>query len=304
MNSSIGESSIAYQGLPGRVSRLPRQPVVSETIYIADKGAQRIVKLDNLSGAGWATLTANTLGLGTLPVSSVAVDKQGKIYFCAAGKVHRVNNIAGQGHVSMNLPSNAGVDNQVYVRSNGWVYVTVGTNQVIAYDTVGASAVQKWQVTHSGSPTPPSDLFVDSAGTVTLATETVISGGNSSQYPGIILEIQSNSTVPVSFFPVQDLRGVTRDSGGRIYFATKNGIVRMNNISGAGQSLMSTTNPVVGCALASSKIITLMPSGGKVGALSLTPNNSQSWFGSLGTGVNQYSSPVDVCVYAFNTNAL
>ncbi|WP_394793099.1 hypothetical protein [Armatimonas sp.] len=291
------------QGLPGKVSSAPNKTQVSETVYIADRGAQRIVKVDNISGGGWVTLTASMLGLGSFPVSSVATDKQGRIYFCSNGVLHRVNSITGAGHVQMSLPANAGTSSQVYVRSNGWVYVTLGNSQVVAYDTVGSNAVLKWQRSLSGSPTPPLDMYVDTAGTVTLAAETVITGTGNGQYPGIIIEIKPTGN-PLFYFPIVDLRGVSRDAKGRIFFACTYGIGRIDNINGAGYTMTPTTSPAVGCVVGDSKVYTTLPSVGKVGYLSLLPAASQVWFGTIGSGVKQFTSTVDVAVFGFNFNAL
>lgn len=294
--------SAQQPAVPGKVTRLRDGLQTSETVYVADRGAQRIVKLDNLAGAGWATLTASSLGLNSLQVSSVATDQQGRIYFCANGTIHRVNSITGQGHVSMSLPSGAGTNSQIFVRSNGWIYVTLGNTQVVAFDMIGPTATQKWQSQLSGLPNDPFDLFVDAVGNVTVAGETVISGGSS--YPGIIIELKASGGNPLSFVPITTLRGVTRDAKGKIYYASANGIGRIDGISGANPMMMSTSHPVAGSVFGSGRIYTIMPSQGKVGALSLHPSGAQSWFGSSGIGIHQFSNPVDLAVYSFKTNAL
>jgi len=78
-------------------------------IYIADTGHDRVVRVDDMTGANWTTLTssaANTL-LHYQSVSGVALDSAGKIYVAdmAANQVVRVDDMTGANWTTLGGPN-------------------------------------------------------------------------------------------------------------------------------------------------------------------------------------------------------
>lgn len=289
----------------GKVFKKPGGKLL-ETIYVADPVAQRIVKIGDLAGSGWTTMTGASLGLSSFPVSSVATDKQGRIYFIVGTTLHRTDSMTGQNHVQMALPF-SGVSNvHVCVRSNGWVYVA-DSSQVIAFDKVSPSALQKW--TYSGWMTnTPTDMFVDGNGTVTVSGHDVLVGWSNSSNVGTILEIKATGTTATyhsgGSYYAPTFTGVAKDTKGRIYFTYASGVGRIDDITGTGYVLAPTTQAAGACWVSSSKVYTTFPTSGKLAAVSTFPGGAFAQYGAIGGGVGQFQNPADITIHTMDPRAL
>lgn len=100
----------------------------NDRILIADTGNNRIVRIDDMSGAGWTELT------GFAAPRSVCTDSQGRIYVADAGthEVIRVDDMAGTNRVSNYRPS----CRAVRVGPSGKVYVVRETGMDTSVDVL------------------------------------------------------------------------------------------------------------------------------------------------------------------------
>jgi DNA-binding beta-propeller fold protein YncE len=91
--------------LPGQLAR-PEGIFVDTTgrIYVADAGNHRIARINDMSGAGWATFGSRGNRPGELGLpSSVFVSSTGRIYIVDAGnnRIVRINDMSGEGWVAL-----------------------------------------------------------------------------------------------------------------------------------------------------------------------------------------------------------
>ena len=152
-------------------------------IYLNDSGNGRIVRLVDLTGAGWTTLATQTAAAGTgrqefTFQSGIAVDASGRIYFSdvANSRIVRVDTIGGAGWTALggrgngrnqfDLPTGVCVDGQ------GRIYVADASNARIVRinDMTGAG----WTVLGSRGAGPsqfnfPQGIAVDGAGRIYVA---------------------------------------------------------------------------------------------------------------------------------------
>ena len=113
-------------------------------IYLTDPGNGRIVRLADLTGAGWTTLSMQSAPPGTgrqfAFQSGIVVDGSGRIYFSDVtnSRIVRVDNITGAGWVTFgsrgtgrnqfDLPAGISVD------ATGRIYIADASNsRIVAY---------------------------------------------------------------------------------------------------------------------------------------------------------------------------
>ncbi len=69
-------------------------------IYVADEDNYRIVRVDNMSGAGWTTLGTQGLGRSEFVLPrDIFIDAAGRIYILDQFRVVRMNDMAGSGWI-------------------------------------------------------------------------------------------------------------------------------------------------------------------------------------------------------------
>ncbi|HEX2952406.1 MAG TPA: hypothetical protein VHR47_00305 [Bacillota bacterium] len=100
----------------------PVGSVGSPKIYVADTGNNRIVRMDDMTGAGWTTF--GTEGHGTSQFyhpDAVSVDNDGRIYVAEYlnHRIVRMDDMTGAGWTARDANSM-----DVYVDSNSKIYVT------------------------------------------------------------------------------------------------------------------------------------------------------------------------------------
>ncbi len=82
-------------------------PAPSAGIFVADAGNNRIVRIDDMTGAGWTTLGGQGNGNKqlTLP-NGIVVDAAGRIYVADFGnnRIVRMNDMTGAGWTTLGGP--------------------------------------------------------------------------------------------------------------------------------------------------------------------------------------------------------
>jgi predicted nicotinamide N-methyase len=84
-------------------------------IYVADRDNSRIVRMDDIAGNGWTTfdlagrypIPACDAGQPVGCIISIAVDRAGRIYFTAAGRIGRIDDMTGAGFTTFGIGSGA-----------------------------------------------------------------------------------------------------------------------------------------------------------------------------------------------------
>jgi uncharacterized repeat protein (TIGR01451 family)/MYXO-CTERM domain-containing protein len=135
-------------------------------IYISDQGNRRVVRVNDISGAGWTVLSQNPSGtehfLGG--PGAVAFGPDGKIYITDGSRLVRVDDFSGNGWVSFG--SQGSGTNQFFslsgvaVDASGRIYVADGTNQrIVSFDDMSGA---NWQ-TCCTTTSPPVSFIHDVA---------------------------------------------------------------------------------------------------------------------------------------------
>src|SRR2546426_182056 len=170
-------------------------------VYVADRGNNRIVRMNDMSGAGWIVL--GTSGSGAKQFNfprGLFVDTAGRLYVADTEnhRVVRVNDMTGAGWTAIGSvgagPQQFNKPRGVFVDGSGKIYVTdSGNHRIVRIDDMGG------------------------AGWTTFGT---FLGGVSKDQPGNMID-------PASIFV---------EAAGRIYVADalNNRIVRMNDMTGSG----------------------------------------------------------------------
>lgn len=129
-------------------------------IYIADPGNHRVVRVNDISGAGWTVLQQNPTGTDQLAgPDSIAFGPDGRMYITDRFRVVRVDDFGGHGWVSFGSQGSGA--NQfngaagITVDSRGHIYVAdSGNHRIVSFDDMGGT---NW-VACCASASPSTDL--------------------------------------------------------------------------------------------------------------------------------------------------
>lgn len=247
---------------PGAFSG-PRDVLVSSAgyIYVADSNNGRIVRMDDMTGAGWTTFGTSGKGVNELDGPfGVTVDAQERIYIADLGntRVVRIDDMTGAGWTTFGMPYMDGgsfqmdaVERVAVTPDGSKIYVTDSSAVHIArFDSNGTN----WETfgmsgTGAGHFSDPFAISLDNEGNLLIGdvgnvrlTKIAFGANNGTEY-----NWNGGGTVD----------GVSA-SGGKIYFSdmAKSRLVRIDDLSG--------TNPMI--------------------------------FGSKGTGTNQFDRPQGIFV--------
>jgi uncharacterized repeat protein (TIGR01451 family)/MYXO-CTERM domain-containing protein len=124
-------------------------------IYIADPGNGRIVRIDDITGAGWTVLKQNPTGTDHLGnPDSIAFGPDGKMYITDRTRVVRVDDFSGNGWVSFGS-AGSGVNQfnaalGITVDARGHIYLAdSGNKRIVSFDDMSGT---NWQTCCSTSP--------------------------------------------------------------------------------------------------------------------------------------------------------
>lgn len=214
-------------------------------IYVADTGNHRVVRMNDMTGAGW-TVLGGTCGLGVNQFcypSSVFVDAAGRIYVAEASahalayhfvpnnRVIRVNDMSGAGWVA--IGSAGGGSNQflgptgIYLDGAWRIYVADLFNQrVVRMDDMNGSG---WSIAQA----TPSCLIRQMSG-VFVNINIYLADGDLTR----MNDISGIGCVTFYDNPAHDVHSVAVDTWGRIYFSEwffDHRISRMRDMAGLGR---------------------------------------------------------------------
>ena len=253
-------------------------------IYVADNGNYRIVRMDDMTGAGWTTFGTRGSGPGQFEnLFGIAVDATGRIYGVDA-QVVRVDDISGAGWTTfgtqgMGVNQFHGPDG-VAVDAAGRVYVADLGNgsfpRIVRIDDMSGAGWAAFGTVGSGADQFSNPIGVD---VDTLGRIYVVDSGNNrivrvddmsgtgwiafgtngrgkNQFSGAVgIAVDAAGRIYVAdagnsrIVRIDDMTGagwttletldapldVTLDTAGRIYVSDRGGILRVNNMSGAGR---------------------------------------------------------------------
>ncbi|MGA3042287.1 MAG: choice-of-anchor D domain-containing protein [Bryobacteraceae bacterium] len=227
-----------------------------EPVYVADTYNNRIVRMDDMTGANW--ITFGTSGAGTNQFQSpygISADTHGRIYATdnINCRVVRIDNMSGKnwttfgacgsGNLQFNNPTG------IFVDSAGKIYVTdTGNNRVVRVSDMAGDGWVAYGAAGSGTGQfgAPVGVAVDSAGKIYISDTNNarivrmdnMSGTNWTTFSGVISGIdQLGSPVAISL-----------DGAGRIYvldwyFAH---VIRTDDMSGTNFTTMGNFGGGVG----------------------------------------------------------
>jgi hypothetical protein len=193
---SAGSGVNQFGGAAGRIGDVAVD--ATGRIYITDPGNNRIVRIDNMSGAGWTTFGTAGSGVGQFMLASgIALDAAGRIYVTdeSANRVIRIDDMTGANWAEMGP--------------------VAGGSGVGEFDSPTSIAIRN---TGAGEK-----IYVTDRDNNRVVQMTDIAGGGWTAF-GTGGQIQDQPG------------GVSIDSTGRIYFTQffRNRIVRIDTIGGAG----------------------------------------------------------------------
>jgi sugar lactone lactonase YvrE len=193
---STGTGVNQFGGIAGRIGDVAVD--ASGRIYITDPGNNRIVRIDNMTGAGWTTFGTAGTGVGQFSlVSGIALDAAGRIYVTdeTANRVVRMDDMTGAGWTELGI--------------------LAGGNGVGQFDSPVSIAIRN---TGLGER-----IYVADRDNNRIVQMTDMTGGGWATFStGAQIQDQPG--------------GVSVDSSGRIYFTQffRHRIVRIDTIAGGG----------------------------------------------------------------------
>jgi len=171
-------------------------------ILIADSGNDRIVTIDDMTGANWQTL--GSTGSGNLELrrpSGVAVDAYGRIWIADSGnrRIVRVDDINGSGWTTFGsggMPTATDPAAGTFRDPTGIRVAASGT--VVIADPGASRVVRIDDIDGSGWTTSPSGAMLSPSALAPVGTSTVVAdfGGRKVAVLGPTLDVQRASTDP------------------------------------------------------------------------------------------------------------
>jgi hypothetical protein len=214
-------------------------------IYVADTFNHRIVRMNDMSGAGWTVYETGCSfqAFELCSPSSVYVDGLGRIYvttfegsyspYAAQSAVIRIDDMSGAGRVSFGTGQFAGLHG-IYLDGAWRIHVAdLFNNRIVRFDDMAGSNLVSWGVTscQGGWLSQPTGVFVEANGAVLISA---------TQGLGRIPDVDAPSWC--SAFDPTSAGGVSHDDQRIYYTQTSDGnIARMKDMSGNGLVLLGRT---------------------------------------------------------------
>ena len=279
-------------------------------LYVADTGNHRVVRMNDISGAGWTALTQNPSGTDQLTGPyGLAVGPDGKIYITDQNRVVRVDDISGAGWVSFGA-TGSGTNqfngpNGITVDATGRIYVADGTNRrIVSFDDMSGT---NWQTCCTVTPAlmfvqdvavddSTGQIFFTDLNNSRLVRVDTMAGANLRTYG-------SNGTGVGQF---RSPRGLFV-KGGKVYLVDESNvrIVQMNtSLDGTGWTTVSTNSggtegfqgPRFVYVDAAGHLFVTDYRQNRVVELSGIDGATWTGFGTQGSGTNQFSVPEGVAL--------
>jgi DNA-binding beta-propeller fold protein YncE len=286
-------------------------------IYITDAGNNRIVRINDMTGAGWTVFGASGSGPNQFntPVG-IYVDASGQIYVADSGnhRIVRFNDMTGTGWTVLEGAGQQRFEQPVgIVLGGGRIYVTDAAGRVIRINDMTGAGWTSYGTPPEpvGSARPgqfetPYGLFFD-AGRIYIGDATLNRIARINDFSGSgWVEIGLPGTT--GSLPGQFARplGIFVDTEGRIYVAdaASGRIVRVNDMTGAGWIAFGSRGNREGQFLSPSSVF--VSSTGRIYVVDLGNNRivrindmtGAGWiaFGATGADKNQFAVPRSVFV--------
>jgi streptogramin lyase len=226
-----------------------------EPVYVADTSNNRIVRMDDMTGANW--ITFGKTGAGTNQFQNpwgISVDASGRIYVTdnINCRVVRINNMSGKNWTALGTCGSGSLQfnnpTGLFVDSSGKIYVAdTGNNRVVRFADMAGDGWVAYGAAGSGTGqfASPEGIAVDSAGKIYVADMNNarivrmdnMSGTNWTTLGGGTGTYQFGSPVAISL-----------DGTGRIYaldwYLAR--VIRTDDMSGTNYTTMGTFGGGVG----------------------------------------------------------
>jgi streptogramin lyase len=280
----------------------------SKGIYIADTGNMRIVHVDDISGAGWASFGSFGSGRNqfTSP-SSVCVGPDGSIYVADSdnARIVRFSDMTGANWTAYGTQG-AGQGQfhspgAVFVGSDGRIYVADTLNDRIVRmdDMAGAGwTTLGTQGNGTGEFYQPQSLFVAADNRIYVADTQNLRVVRIDNMSGL-----NWTSVGLGTFTAYP-GGVWLDKSGRIYIAAFDRISRMDDMAGTGLvEIMGVGNPLWQNAqpyriavTQTGKVLFTDDANGRLVQSDDVQGTGWTSLGTNGVGASQFTTPLGIFV--------
>ncbi len=277
-------------------------PPPATHIYVADSGNDRIVRVEDLTGASWTTAGATAGPCG------VALDAEERIYFAGTRTlpvaVSRMDDMSGAGLISMagsnvsNGTEGFGLPQGVAVDGAGRIYVVDALfNRVVRVDDMYGS---NWVALGGPNAQGGTGAFSQPSGIAVTAGGRILVGDRGNHRIVQVDDITGAGWQELALGPQAAPYGVAFDAGGRIYAVDFHGSVlhRFDSIAGDGAVTFSSPE------LEQMSHVFVQPSGrilmGMVGygsdvaAMDDMFGTELTVFGVAGSGADQFTHPCGI----------